>query len=150
MGIEVRFARPEDAPRLAEVYVSSGRGGTWAGHMREETLAAFTSSAEEWEEGMADPQVSILVAELDGEISALATLLPSDDPDVDGREIVKLGRLYTDPAAWGKGLGGALIEAAVEEARRRGVLEAVLWTAEWNQARDFYEAHGWQLDGAAG
>jgi GNAT superfamily N-acetyltransferase len=143
----VRRARPEDAERLAEVYVDSGRAA-WAGHLREETLAAFSSSREEWEEGMADPDVSILVGELDGEIAAVATLLPSDDPDLDRERVAKLGRLYTEPAAWGAGLGSALMAAFVEDLERRGYREAILWTAEWNRARRFYEAHGWHWDGA--
>ena len=144
----VRRARPEDATRLAEVYVGSGRGGSWAGHMREETLAAFSSSADEWVEAMADPEISILVAELDGEIASLVTLLPSEDPDTDATRVAKLGRLYTDPSAWGKGLGSALMVAFMEDLERRGYREAVLWTAEWNSARRFYEAHGWHSDGA--
>src|SRR5436190_20057268 len=107
MTAEVRHARPEDAARLAEVYVTSGRAA-WAGHLREETLAAFTSPAEEWVEAMADPGFSVLVAELDGEIAAVATLLPTQDLDDKPAEVARLGRLYTDPAALGKGLGHAL------------------------------------------
>ena len=116
--------------------------------MREETLAAFTSSAEEWEEAMADPEISILVAELDGEIAALVTLMPSEDPDTDPRRVAKLGRMYTVPSAWGKGLGSTLMGAFMEDLERRGYHEAILWTAEWNRARRFYEAHGWRWDGA--
>jgi GNAT superfamily N-acetyltransferase len=143
----VRRARPEDADRLAHVYVSSGCGG-WAGHLREETLGAFTSSAEEWEDAMADPEVSILVGELDGEIASVVTLLPSDEPDLDSERVAKLGRLYTEPSAWGMGLGTILMAAFMEELERRGYREAILWTAEWNRARRFYEARGWRRDGA--
>jgi GNAT superfamily N-acetyltransferase len=147
MAIEVRAARPGDEARLAEVYVASGRAA-WRGHLRESTLAAFTSPVEEWEEAMVDPGISILVAELDGEIAALATLLPSEDADDDPRRVARLGRLYTLPAAWGRGLGSALMVASMEELRRRGFREATLWTAEWNRARELYEAHGWRWDGA--
>jgi GNAT superfamily N-acetyltransferase len=148
MAIEVRAARPGDEARLAEVYVAAGRAG-WAGHLREETLRAFTSSVEEWEEAIAHPEVSILVAELDGEIAALATILPSDDPDADPGRVAKLGRLYADPEAWGRGLGSALLVAARKELERRDYREATLWTAEWNPTRDLYEAHGWHWDGAS-
>ncbi len=147
MGAEVRFARPDDASRLAEVYVAAGRAG-WADHLREETIQAFTSSVEEWEEGIAHPEVSILVAELDGAVAALATLLPSDDPVADPAKVAKLGRLYADPEAWGRGLGSALLVASSEELERRGYREATLWTAEWNPTRGLYEAHGWHWDGA--
>jgi hypothetical protein len=101
MAVEVRPARPDDAVRLAEVYLTSGRAA-WAGHLREETLSAFSSPVEEWTDAMADPAVSILVAELDGEIAALATLVPTDDEDDDPHRVARLGRLYTWPAAWGR------------------------------------------------
>jgi GNAT superfamily N-acetyltransferase len=143
----VRKARPEDAPRLAEVYLASGRAA-WAGHLRKETLTAFASPRQEWEEAMADPDVSVLVGERDGEIAAVATLMPSDDPDLDRESVAKLGRLYTEPTAWGAGLGSALMAAFMEDLGRRGYREAILWTAEWNRARRFYEAHGWSWDGA--
>jgi GNAT superfamily N-acetyltransferase len=145
--VEVRVARSGDEPRLADVYVASGRAA-WAGHLREETLRAFTSSVEEWEEGIAHPDVSVLVAELDGEIAGLATLLPSDDPGADPIEVAKLGRLYAVPAAWGRGLGSALLVASMEQFERRGYREATLWTAEWNPTRGLYAAHGWHRDGA--
>jgi GNAT superfamily N-acetyltransferase len=147
MTVEVRPARPEDAARLAEVYLASGRAA-WAGHLREETLAAFTSPAQEWVEAMADPGFCILVGEIDGEIAGVATLLPTQDADDRPEEVARLGRLYTEPAAWGRGLGHALMGAAMEELERRGYREATLWTGEWNRARGFYEAHGWRWDGA--
>jgi GNAT superfamily N-acetyltransferase len=102
----------------------------------------------EWEEGIDHPEVSIIVAELDGEIGALATLLPTEDLDDDPGKVAKLGRLYAEPAAWGKGLGSALLVASMEELERRGYQEATLWTAEWNPTRGLYEAHGWHWDGA--
>jgi GNAT superfamily N-acetyltransferase len=147
MAVEVRFARPDDASRLTEIYVAAGRAG-WVGHLRDETIQALTSPVEEWEEGIAHPEVSILVAELDGAVAAMATLLPSDDPDADPGKVAKLGRLYADPEAWGRGLGSALLVASREELERRGYAEATLWTAEWNPTRGLYEAHGWHWDGA--
>jgi GNAT superfamily N-acetyltransferase len=147
MTMEVRAARDGDEPRLAEVYVASGRAA-WAGHLREETLRALTSSIEEWEEGITHPEVSILVAELDGEITGLATLLPTEDPDDDPAEVAKLGRLYAEPSAWGKGVGSALLVASMEELQRRAYREATLWTAEWNPTRELYESHGWRWDGS--
>jgi GNAT superfamily N-acetyltransferase len=59
-----------------------------------------------------------------------------------------LDKLYTEPPSWRRGLGRALLDAAMEELRERRFLEVTLWTAEWNTSRGFYEVNGWALDGA--
>jgi GNAT superfamily N-acetyltransferase len=111
-------------------------------------LAAVQSPAADWERQISEPEVIVLVAELDDEPAALAVLSPSPDPDADPGEVALLDRLYTEPAAWGRGLGRALLAHAMEELRGRGFREVTLWTAEWNSSRGFYEGLGWRADGA--
>ncbi len=58
--------------------------------------------------------------------------------------------IYVDPAAQGRGVGRALMAAAVRGLAVRGFGEAVLWVFEANvAARAFYEHLGWTPDGAA-
>jgi GNAT superfamily N-acetyltransferase len=78
----------------------------------------------------------------------VAVFCPSPDPDADPASVALLDRLYTEPRAWRRGLGRALLAAGMHEMRTRGFREATLWTAEWNRSRGFYEAQGWALDGA--
>jgi ribosomal protein S18 acetylase RimI-like enzyme len=52
--------------------------------------------------------------------------------------------LFVDPAARQRGVGRRLMEAAVEEARRRGAASLVLSTAKTNhRAQRLYESLGW-------
>ncbi len=79
---------------------------------------------------------------------ALAVFRRGRDEDSDPARVALLDRLYTEPASWRRGLGRALIEAAMPELDERGFREVTLWTAEWSTSRGFYEANGWVLDGA--
>ena len=143
----VREAKPGEGARLAEVYLSSGRAA-WARHLSPVGLSGVTSPAEEWERWISDPDPIILVAERRGQVAALAVLCRSTDQDSDPARVALLDRLYTEPASWRRGLGRALLDAAMVELRERGFREVTLWTAEWNTSRGFYEALGWALDGA--
>ena len=131
MPDSVRPAKPGEGGRLGEIYLSSGRAA-WARHLSPIGLGGVASSADEWERFITDPDLIVLVAERRGEPAALALL----------------DRLYTEPASWRRGLGRALLDAAMDQLRERRFQEVTLWTAEWNTSRGFYEALGWQLDGA--
>jgi ribosomal protein S18 acetylase RimI-like enzyme len=55
--------------------------------------------------------------------------------------------LFVDPAARQRGVGRRLMEAAAEEARRRGAVSLVLSTAKTNhRAQRLYESLGWVRD----
>jgi len=147
MAVEVREARPGEGGRLARIFLASGRAA-WARHLSPVGLANVTSPAEDWESQIADPNVICLVAERRGATAALAVLCPSPDDDADPATVALLDRLYTEPAAWRRGLGRALLDASMAELSSRGFREVTLWTAEWNASRGFYEVNGWSLDGA--
>jgi GNAT superfamily N-acetyltransferase len=147
MSDTVRPATPGEGVRLAEIYLSSGRAA-WARHLSPVGLSGVTSPADEWERWISDPDLIVLVAERRGAAAALALLCRSSDPDSDPARVALLDRLYTEPASWRRGLGRALLDAAMAELRGRRFQEITLWTAEWNASRGFYEAMGWKLDGA--
>jgi ribosomal protein S18 acetylase RimI-like enzyme len=85
--------------------------------------------------------------------SALAAFVAEEDGRVVGFVVARHGgvldTLYTAPRVWGRGVGRALMDAALGALRDVGYEVAVLWTAEQNtRAREIYERYGWKLDGA--
>jgi GNAT superfamily N-acetyltransferase len=81
------------------------------------------------------PQATYLVAEEEGRILGYAGISPG-----------WVEQLYVVPGAQGRGVGSALLEAAVERRRAAGDTELRLWTLEENTVgRRFYEARGWEL-----
>jgi len=143
----VRPAQPGEGERLGQIYLSSGRAA-WARHLSPVGLQGVSSPADEWERWISDPDLIVLVAERREQVAAVALLCRSTDEDSDPGRVAQLDRLYTEPASWRRGLGRALLEAAMVELRERGFREVTLWTAEWLTSRGFYEALGWQQDGA--
>lgn len=58
--------------------------------------------------------------------------------------------MYVHPNAWRRGVGSALMASVEQFWRSRDVTELTLWVFEDNAVgRRFYEAHGWQPDGAS-
>jgi GNAT superfamily N-acetyltransferase len=84
----------------------------------------------------------VVVAELAGEVVGLAHLHVSPTIERE-RPAAKLGALVVSEAHQGRGIGRALVEAAVEEARRRGSSVFFLTTSERrDDAHGFYESLG--------
>jgi GNAT superfamily N-acetyltransferase len=95
---------------------------------------------EVWAEALADPEVEVYVAELDG--------VPVGAVSV-GKGF--LSTLYVLPAFQGSGVGSALHDLALERLRALGFGEARLWTLRENDSgRRFYERRGWALTGVTG
>jgi ribosomal protein S18 acetylase RimI-like enzyme len=89
----------------------------------------------------------VLVAEVDGVVVGFVTLravtpLPSN------AHVLQIQGLGVDPAYQGRGVGQALLEAAVEEARRRGARKLSLRVLGSNTtARRLYERCGFVVEG---
>jgi GNAT superfamily N-acetyltransferase len=89
----------------------------------------------------------MLVAEEDGELLGLTTCGVSRDPDA-GPETGEVRTLFVAAGRWRRGVGRALMAAALDEFGRRGYGEATVWSFEANaRANAFYEAHGFTPDG---
>ena len=75
----------------------------------------------------------VIVAAIGSEIAGFAAVVGGE---LDG--------LFVEPDLWGQGIGRTLVEAAVHEARRRGLALKVIANP---RARRFYESCGFTLEG---
>ena len=72
----------------------------------------------------------------------------SRDPDATSL-VGEVRTMFAVPAAWGRGVGSALMEAALADLRERGCSEATVWSFAGNErANRFYERHGFTPDGS--
>lgn len=88
-----------------------------------------------------------LVAEIDGKIAGYV-LVHQNIPLDSHRHVLGINGLAVDPAAQGKGVGRALVDAAVAEAGRRGATKVALRVLSENPgARRLYERCGFVVEG---
>jgi ribosomal protein S18 acetylase RimI-like enzyme len=72
----------------------------------------------------------------------------SRDPDA-GPQTGELQTLFVAAGSWRRGVGRALMAAALADLTGRGYAEATVWSFVANvRANAFYEAHGFTSDGA--
>jgi GNAT superfamily N-acetyltransferase len=129
----IRPARPEERAELEEL---QRRASTALPDYRAQLEAnpdAIHLPAEQIEAGQ------VMVAEDDEGIAGFAVVLIEEhSAELDG--------LFVEPRLWRKGIGTALTNAAIHEARRRGLALTVI--AEPG-ARSFYEKCGFRFEGEA-
>lgn len=149
----IREALLGDERQIAEVHIAAWRGG-YAGLMPDDFLASLSVDVrtERWRRALADHTRrthDLVAADPDtGEILGVATLGPSRDEDASATT-GELWAINLAPAHWGRGVGTALLDAAVERLCAAGFDRATLWVVDGNlRARRFYERRGWQPDGA--
>ncbi len=83
-----------------------------------------------------------------GRVAGFVMAGPARDDDAVG--LGEVQAIYLDPGARGRGLGRALMDAAIEALVGAGFSTVVLWVLTANiAARRFYERAGFRLDGAA-
>jgi GNAT superfamily N-acetyltransferase len=146
----IRPATLEDSAALAEAHVRSWRAA-YRGVVPDAYLDALSveGCAARWRNALRQGQRDVAVCEVDGALVGFVSVEPSRDADCNPGtgEVVAI---YIDPAVWRRGLGRRLMDWAKDVARRRGWQRLTLWVLRDNaQARAFYEAAGFHLDGAA-
>ncbi|MFN2169283.1 MAG: GNAT family N-acetyltransferase, partial [Anaerolineae bacterium] len=103
-----------------------------------------------WRERLVAGQAAVLVADGRAGLLGFAAFGPSRDDDLDPSQVGEIYAIYLLPKAWGQGHGSALLRQALDKLQAQGLDETTLWVLRDNQrAIDFYQAHGFQADGAA-
>jgi len=147
----LRPATQADLPALAEMARSSFDAAF--GHLYQpEDLAQFFAeyrTPEKYAGHLADPPTLIQLAEVDGRIAAYCLIVRGQhfDEQEEPRpeRPVFLSQLYCAPEMSGHGLGGALIEWAIDEARAWGADAIQLSVFSENfGAQRFYRRYGFE------
>jgi GNAT superfamily N-acetyltransferase len=137
-GIAIRTARASDTPRLAALLA----GGTLRGGEDPADLPAYLSALEEI---AATPGSEVLVAEVDGEVVGMCQLIMFRHLQERGGRCAEIESVHVDEAYRSSGIGGVLLEAAVERAAAAGCYRVQLAS---NRAREaahrFYQRHGFE------
>ena len=131
--LTVRVARPEER---AELEALQRRASLALGEYNAQLEAhpdAIELPVEQIERG------EVLVAELGDQLAGFAAVIIDDD-------VAELDGLFVDPRHWLKGIGSALVDIAVHEARRQGLAMMVVANPS---AKSFYEKCGFTVEGKA-
>ena len=150
--MRIQPAELGDAPAIAGVVVESWRAA-YRGLVADEFLDELSvdDRTGRWASRIAAPHASVLVADDDGSVvGACSSAAPS--PDRDARPgCAELGALYVHPDHWRRGVGRALLSAALAGLDAAGWREVTLWVLAGNEAAiSFYRRFGFRADGAEG
>ena len=84
-------------------------------------------------------QGEVAVAEMDGKLAGFSAIVVDEG-------VAEIDGLFVEPDLWRQGIGAALVDLAVHEARRRGLTMMVV---AGPSARHFYEKCGFTVEGEA-
>jgi ribosomal protein S18 acetylase RimI-like enzyme len=149
----IRRAQPADAAAIARTEVDSWQSA-YLGLVPAAVLNALSVPARQasWHRILTRSATTgtrtwLLCA--GGAVLGFASAGPTRDPDDAPLDVGELYTIYLLPAAWGRGLGAALLDTAQADLARRRYRTMTLWVLEGNtRARRFYELAGLSRDGA--
>ncbi|MFN2512161.1 MAG: N-acetyltransferase family protein [Pyrinomonadaceae bacterium] len=138
----IRCGKSEDAVLLAELGARTF-SDTFADDNTAEDMAAYLASSfspGQQAAELADPHCLFQIAETDGVPVGYAMLRSGSALDsITGDEPIELVRLYVSREGLGSGIGAALMQACIAEAKRSGY--KTLWLGVWehnHRAQAFY------------
>lgn len=146
MDIVYRDAAAADIGAIDRVFRASFTE-TFAHLYRPQDLAAFLAqfTPDAWRKEIEDPRYAFRIADVDGATAAFAKLGPSALPVEPRGPALELRQIYVLQRFVGKGIGKALMNWALAEARRRGIAELYLTVYTDNhRARLIYERYGFE------
>jgi ribosomal protein S18 acetylase RimI-like enzyme len=143
----LRLATIEDAETIATIHICAWRAA-YEGIVPAQYLASLSiqERAHLWRRVISEQHGAVLLAVAPhGEVGFIS-FGPSRDKD--GREKAEIYAIYVLPEFWHRGIGLQLLEEAERQLEARHFISFTLWVLEENtQARRFYEATGFRLDG---
>lgn len=141
-NLNIRRGTGGDAALLADLGARTF-SETFAADNTPEDMAAYLASSfspEQQAAELADSQCSFQIAETNGVAVGYAMLRSGSALDsVTGDEPIELVRLYVSKESLGGGIGAALMQACIAEAKQRGY--KTLWLGVWehnHRAQAFY------------
>jgi len=155
-ALAVRAARPDDAEAIADAHVR-GWLATYRGLVPDAILDGLSVErrASHWRDTIsaettaAAPTTRTWVVEDGGAVQGFASTGPIRDQSDGLPGAGEVLAIYLAPEARGRGLGRTLFQHAVDDLQARAFDPIVVWVFEANAgARRFYEAAGFQPDGA--
>ena len=143
----IRYARLEDALRIATIHVESWRAA-YQGIVPDEFLRALSVEQRHraLQQLLAAGQSSTWIAE-DGD-TALGWISAAGSRDDGASQATgEIWAVYVAPNHWSKGVGRALCATAEDDLRRQGFTDVTLWVLKDNdRALRFYAADGFSRD----
>jgi GNAT superfamily N-acetyltransferase len=133
----IRQARADEAETLAAIQRDASLAALAHIFPPERYPYPIAEIGQRWSDALADPVITVLVAEQDTAIGGVA-----------GCRAEWLDGLYVTPALWGHGVGRELHDEVLDRLRAGGSTRCHLWVLEHNdRARRFYERLGWRENG---
>ncbi len=146
-GITIRRATSVDAEAIGLVHVRSWQ---WAyrGHFPDTYLDTIDLERRTrwWRRSFRDDPAMVAFVAVEGQhVVGYCHVGPSR---TEGSDVGELYSIYLLEDAAGRGIGAALMAAAIDALRSMGFDEAILWVLGSNsRTRRFYETEGWRDDG---
>ncbi|ASK66367.1 GNAT family N-acetyltransferase [Brachybacterium avium] len=146
--VTLRAAAADDIPELLELIHAAYRGeGGWTTEAH--LVDGRRTDADEVRAMLADPQVTLLVAESGGELAGCC-YTRCEPMGVDGAGRAELGLFAVHPAVQSRGYGGRLLEAQVELLRGIGAQVLQIQVLQGRpELQDWYRRHGFTPVGRA-
>ncbi len=148
--MEIRRAIPDDAAALARVHIESWRSA-YRGLVPDSHLANldYERRALRFRDSLARNAEGTYLVEEDRAVAGFLTLGACRDSDLSHETTGEIWGIYLAPAHWRKGIGTSLCRFGEQLLKTRGYRSAMLWVFSKNdRARRFYEAMGYEPDGA--